>query len=121
MNTTEKMRNEKVDVFCKIYHETLFEILNNNQVNASIIFPYSEFNDMMKKYRIYGLMQGILNLYEELRKDLKSKYGKEYRDILIQLWNDSMELSCENNKKYRDYKKRIVDEIVELYWMTMTI
>lgn len=120
MNTTEEMRNAKLDDFFQIYYDSLSEVLNENEIDASYIFPYTEFIAMMEKDRIYGLTQGILNLYEELRQDLKSKYGKEYREMLAKLWTDSTELSSENVKKYRDYKKRIMEEIIELHSLLMT-
>lgn len=121
MNTTKEMRNEGIDIFCKIYHETVVKILNENQINGNYLFSYHELQDMMKNERIYGLIQGILNLYREYREELKSKYENDYRQIMSELWMDtSMLSSLQNIENYRNYKKRIIDEIIELYSMVMT-
>lgn len=118
MNTTKEMRNEGIDIFCKIYHETVVKILNENQINGNYLFSYHELQDMMKNERIYGLIQGILNLYREYREELKSKYENDYRQIMSELWMDtSMLSSLQNIENYRNYKKRIIDEIIELYSM----
>ncbi|XP_043476900.1 uncharacterized protein LOC122507942 [Leptopilina heterotoma] len=120
MNTTKEMRNEGIDIFCKIYHETLVKILNENQINGNYLFSHHELQDMMKNERIYGLIQGILNLYREYRQELKSKYEKDYRQIMSELWMETSMLSRQNIENYRNYKKRIIDQIIELYSMVMT-